>query len=405
MHALVSTPDLSTSKRSEFDKLLSEPLPAAEAVPAMTPISCARRDLLGCDVSTQRRAQLEQLIASCDVLPLACVVVDVNGKIAAANLAFARWLNVERTALCERALREVMPPFEAGRFAAHLEICFGIPDALTMETMLRVDRQRVIPVLFTSEVQTLGGEKFALIAISRREVVRRGRDGGRELEQDYAILAEALSHEVRAPLVTIRSFARILRDNCASAFGADERKMIDRIEQRARRLESILHELLAYVNLRREEPGLCRVEVEQLVLGVVAHWREVAAQRRAEIVVVRPIPAAIACPRLLTEALGNLLANALDFTSPKRPPQVTISGEKRNDSVLMNVADNGVGIEPQYHDRVFRLGERLRPHIDGPGAGFGLAIVRCAIERMNGRVWVESEPGRGSCFRILLPRA
>ena len=127
-------------------------------------------------------------------------------------------------------------------------------------------------------------------------------------------------------------------------------------------------------------------------------------EKQAEIVVEPPLPHVQATPTMLNRALGNLLTNALKYIQPGEVPRVRISAETIDGRVLVKVRDQGIGIESSYHERIFRVFERLHGYSHYPGSGIGLAIARRAAERMNGRIWVESEPGKGSCFFVELAK-
>ena len=108
---------------------------------------------------------------------------------------------------------------------------------------------------------------------------------------------------------------------------------------------------------------------------------------------------------LLNHALSNLLSNAVKFVPQGVPPDVRIHAERRNDRVRLTIRDNGTGIAPQHHDRIFKIFEQLDPEESFPGTGVGLAITKKAVERMRGHVGVDSDLGRGSCFWIELASA
>ena len=121
--------------------------------------------------------------------------------------------------------------------------------------------------------------------------------------------------------------------------------------------------------------------------------------------VADPLPTVIGHGPTFAQVLANLVANAVKFVPPERTPEVRILAEPRDGQVRLWVEDNGIGIAPEHHERIFRVFERLHRAIEYPGTGIGLAIVRKAMERMGGRSGVVSEPGRGSRFWIELPRA
>jgi signal transduction histidine kinase len=124
----------------------------------------------------------------------------------------------------------------------------------------------------------------------------------------------------------------------------------------------------------------------------------------AKINIQAPLPKVTGNPTALKQVLENLLANATKFVLPGVVPQVEVFAKERNGWVRVHIKDNGIGIDPQYHERIFRVFERLAGK-EYPGTGIGLAIVQKGVERMGGRAGVESEPGKGSCFWIELPKA
>jgi signal transduction histidine kinase len=110
-------------------------------------------------------------------------------------------------------------------------------------------------------------------------------------------------------------------------------------------------------------------------------------------------------PTIVHQVFGNLILNAVKFVPPGAQPLITIEGEEREGVARILVKDNGIGIAREHHDRIFGLFQRLHTVSEYPGTGVGLAIVRKGVERLGGRVTVQSEPGRGSCFCLELPLA
>jgi signal transduction histidine kinase len=148
-----------------------------------------------------------------------------------------------------------------------------------------------------------------------------------------------------------------------------------------------------------------RIELEAVIKEVMLQMGDEIFERRAKIEVEQPLPAVMGHMLTLHQALMNLLANAIKFVAPGAEPHVRVRAVRQNGMVRIRVEDNGIGIAPEYHERIFRIFERLNPAGDFPGTGIGLAIVRRAMERMGGRSGVESEFGRGSTFWIELPLA
>ena len=235
----------------------------------------------------------------------------------------------------------------------------------------------------------------------------------RRVEQRTAELQEALkeleaftytvAHDLRAPLRAMHGFGQILLEDHAAGMDETAREYLRQIVESGDRMDVLITDLLTYSRLSRQEVPLERIELD-LVADQVLH--EMAAELEgcgAEVHVERPLPTAIGHGVTLSQSLSNLVSNAAKFVAPGVAPRITIRGESRGDKVRLWVEDNGIGIAPEYHGRLFKVFERLHGREEYSGTGIGLAIVRRAVERMHGRAGLESAPGRGSRFWIELP--
>jgi signal transduction histidine kinase len=191
-----------------------------------------------------------------------------------------------------------------------------------------------------------------------------------------------------------------------------------------------VQDLLAYGRLAHTAVPVSNVSLETEVTSVLGLFSEEIEARRATVDVCSPLPAVKANAAVLNQVLSNLISNALKFARPGAPPHVRICAEEttsRMESaaakangvpsldarlsaldgkfVRLWIEDKGIGIDPQYHERIFRIFERLHGVGSYPGTGIGLAIVRKGVERMGGRVGVVSDPGGGSRFWMELPAA
>jgi signal transduction histidine kinase len=215
--------------------------------------------------------------------------------------------------------------------------------------------------------------------------------------------AYSISHDLRSPLLTISNFASLLADDAVTIEPAEQRDIIGRIQRSAARLDRLLLTLLDYTRVSRHPTPLEPLSIEEIVHDLLLEHAATIRERSAQIALQPGLPHVVGSRTLLNQALGNLLSNALKYTPPDRAPAVRIGWERRERMVILVVADEGIGIAPQHHERIFRIFERLHNHATYPGAGIGLALVRRAAERMHGRVWVESDAGCGSRFHLELP--
>ena len=144
---------------------------------------------------------------------------------------------------------------------------------------------------------------------------------------------------------------------------------------------------------------------QALIKIIVAERADEVAERGVAVSVDLPETAVAADPDGLTMALRNLLDNALKFTRGVPQPVIEIGGQETQTSCIMWVRDNGMGFDMKFHDRIFEIFQRLHRAEEYPGTGVGLAIVHKAVQRMNGRVWAESQPGEGAAFYLEIPRS
>jgi signal transduction histidine kinase len=177
------------------------------------------------------------------------------------------------------------------------------------------------------------------------------------------------------------------------------------IAEAAVRMDKLIHDLLDYGRLGHLQISPVNVELEVRLESVLAQLRPEVNSRGAAIQVDRPLPPVLGNPTLLDQILGNLLSNALKFVAPGVAPRIRVRADTGPGTVRLWIEDNGIGILPEYHRKIFQLFERLHADQVYPGTGIGLAIVAKAAQRIGGHAGVESELGRGSRFWVELQLA
>jgi PAS domain S-box-containing protein len=277
----------------------------------------------------------------------------------------------------------------------------------------------VLTALYDAEGRLRGYAKVTRDLTERRRAEEERQRHAAELERRSAELGEvnaeleafsfSVSHDLRAPLRTMRGFAEALLEDHAEALDADGREYAQRIADAAERMDRLVQDLLAYSRLSRAD---LRLRPVSLALAVAEALRGLSAEvkeRRARLQVREPLPEVVGHEVTLVQVVGNLISNALKFVAPDVRPRVRIWAEPAAGAgagwVRLWVADNGIGIAPQHRERIFGVLERLHGAEAYPGTGIGLAIVRRGVHRLGGRVGVESTPGRGSRFWLELPAA
>jgi signal transduction histidine kinase len=226
-----------------------------------------------------------------------------------------------------------------------------------------------------------------------------------ETNQALQAFAYSVSHDLRAPLRAMQGFSEALLDDYGDRLDETGRDYARRVVAAAERMDRLISDLLSYSRVSRTEMTPQNVPLDTAV-GEARQGLETALRERGGAIRVDgPLPPVKAHRPTLVQVIANLLGNALTFTAPGVAPRVRVWAEPRNGQVRLWVEDNGIGIAPEHHERIFRVFERLHGIESYAGTGVGLAIVRKGVERMGGQVGVESAPGAGSRFWIELPRA
>ncbi|RPH37711.1 MAG: two-component sensor histidine kinase, partial [Planctomycetota bacterium] len=213
-----------------------------------------------------------------------------------------------------------------------------------------------------------------------------------------------IAHDLRAPLRSMHRFSEILVEEYGPKLETEGQDYVRRIIQGVEKMDLLINDLLAYSRLSKSE-----IRPQTLRPGDIAveAWKSLMSDSSAppNLTVENPLPEVIGDRVLLHQVFLNLFSNAIKFLAPGVAPRIRLSGDRQGGMATLSVVDNGIGISKDSQSRIFQVFERLGVAKDYPGTGIGLAIVRRAMDRMDGACGVESEPGSGSRFWICLPAA
>jgi PAS domain S-box-containing protein len=205
-----------------------------------------------------------------------------------------------------------------------------------------------------------------------------------------------VSHDLRAPLRGLQLYSDALLEDFAANLPSEARQWLSRISVNAKLLDKMILDVLTFSRLARAELKMEKVDLEKLVRRIVEQYPGLQPPQ-AEIQVEK-LPPVLGHEPSLTQAVSNLLNNAVKFVAPGVRPKIRIWHERNNGTLRLWIADNGIGIDPKYQHRLFKMFERIHPRGSYEGTGVGLAIVRKAVERMGGKVGLESDGANGSRF-------
>jgi PAS domain S-box-containing protein len=344
----------------------------------------------------------------------------------AADYVSRQWLDYTGTALEENLgdrWTERIHESDRDRVVALWKHCIRAGEMYDTEVRLRgADgryrwfKQRAVPIrgAGTPVERWFGTCTDITDLIEARDIIRaanadlelRVSERTRQLEEansELQAFAHSVAHDLRAPLRNIQGYASALLEDEQERLSEEGALYTRRLALGAVRLDGLIQDLLAYSRMSRAEIMFERVDLDLLIKGVLEdHAPEIAA-READVSVAPNLGAVRGNRLVLGQVLGNLLSNAIKFVPHDALPVVRISADRVDDRLRLTVADQGIGIAPEHQERIFRVFERLHGDESYPGTGIGLAIVRRGIERLGGRVEIQSAPGAGSRFTLELP--
>jgi len=228
----------------------------------------------------------------------------------------------------------------------------------------------------------------------------------KELERsndELGQFAHVVSHDLQAPIRMISTFTELLATRYSGQMGENAVKILNTIQDGASRMDELVKTLLNYATLGQTPVADTEVDLALLVSSVIATLQpsidDVAAQ-----ILVGPLPAVCGDPVQLQRVFQNIIGNALKYARTEHPLRICIRARKTDSEWRISVSDNGPGIDPQYHERIFQPLKRLHG-AEIAGTGMGLAVCRKIIERHGGRIWVEPESRQGVTFTFTFPAA
>jgi PAS domain S-box-containing protein len=238
------------------------------------------------------------------------------------------------------------------------------------------------------------------------ELERRIQERTANLEaanQELETFTYSVAHDLRAPLRGIDGYSRLLLAEYADKLDEEGRQFLQNVRQAAQQMGELINDLLAYSHLERRDLRTDKFNPQALIEALLAERADEIKARGVAVKVAVSCPSVTADRDGLAMALRNLLENALKFTCNVPQAMIEIGGRDTGTACIFSVRDNGIGFDMKYHDRIFSIFQRLQRSEDYPGTGVGLAIVKKAMERMGGRAWAESEPGKGATFYLEIP--
>lgn len=355
--------------------------------------------------------QFRQLL---EAAPDAIVIVDTQGRIVLANRMTETLFGYTRDELVGQPVELLMP--EHFRQEHNLSRDRYVKNAHTrpMGSGLELFANRKDGSEFPVEISLspLQAPSGVLVTAVVRDITERKQaqqileSHAAELERSNIELeqfAYVASHDLQEPLRMITSYSQLLERRYRDKLDGDALEFIDYVVDGAKRMQELINDLLSFSRVGTRGRELEPTNMETVYNRVLSNLQLTIEEQRAE-VSHDPLPTVMADGLQLVQLLQNLIGNAIKFHGDAAPI-VHLGVELQGQEALFCVRDEGIGFEPQYAERIFQVFQRLHGKGKYPGTGIGLAICKKIVERHGGRIWVESEPGKGAKFYFTLPLA
>ena len=212
--------------------------------------------------------------------------------------------------------------------------------------------------------------------------------------------AYSVSHDLKAPLRGIHGYSRLLQKSYADQLDEEGKLFIQNINKAADNMRQLIDDLLAYSRMERRNIVRSDVDLSGVVSALLEEFEPQIKSNAVDVQVALPSIKLYTDLESLVQVLRNLIDNAIKFSGQEAEPKIEIGGKLDGDICIVWVQDNGIGFDMRYKDRIFEIFQRLNRMDEYPGTGIGLAIVEKAMQRMDGRIWVESQPGQGASFYL-----
>ena len=364
------------------------------------------------DITERRRAEeTRHLLASIvESSEDAIISQDLHGVITSWNRGAERLYGYTAAEAIGRPITIIAAPGRADEMPEMLERIKQGQWLDHYETVRRTKDGRLLHVSLTlspvydASGRIVGASKVARDITERvrtEEVLMRNANHLARANADLQQFAYAASHDLQEPLRTVVTFSQLLAHRYHGQFDADADQFIDYIVASATRMNALISDLLDYARV----VNVADLPLTDVVLHETVEWAidnlQLAIQESQARIDVAPLPTIRGEKGQMVQLFQNLLSNAIKYHGHDTPV-IRITAEQHAAQWIISVQDNGVGVPPEYHDYIFGVFKRLHGR-DAPGTGVGLALCKHIVERLGGRIWVESQPGHGATFKFSLP--
>jgi len=364
--------------------------------------------VLAMDITQRKHAEQAQLLLAAIVESTddAIISKSLDGIILSWNAAAQRLLGYTAAEIIGRPITVLLPPehleeeeqiqalLRRGDRWEHLETVRVAKDGR------RIDVSITASPLKDSQGHVVGASKIMRDITQRKQAEQALARTAEELarsNKDLAQFAYVASHDLQEPLRMVTGYMQLIEKRYKAKLEPEAVEFLAFAVDGATRMSRLITDLLDYSRVNTRGRPLEPVDMQEVMERALRNLEAAIAESGA-VITHDPLPTVPGDASQLTQLLQNLIGNAIKFRATDRPPRICIGAEKKDDDWVFSVKDNGIGIEAQYAEKIFMIFQRLHSRAEYPGTGIGLAICKRIVERHGGRIWVQSEPGKGATF-------
>ncbi|MBI4969195.1 MAG: PAS domain S-box protein [Rhodospirillales bacterium] len=353
-----------------------------------------------------------------DFAPVGYLVLAADGRIETINLAGARLLGSDRKAILRRRFADLVALEDRDRWHRHLQASQEGDDSPGLELAfiagdgsfrhVRIDCRRIFaqasPKLRVALTDIDDRVRMEQEQQKAQAALKASLDSLIHSNAELERFAHIVAHDLQEPVRTLVSYTQLLVRGEGDRLSGQGLEYANTIINGAWHMYHLVQGLFDYARITPTIGEFAAVDLNAVAKDALLHLKEKLERSGAELS-IGPLPAVMGDPIQLLQLWLHLISNAIKFVRPVQKPIVKISATVRGTEATLSVKDNGIGIAPQYHGRIFELFRHLNAPQKYPGTGIGLALCRRIVERHHGRIWVESEEGQGAVFSFTLPLA
>ncbi len=370
------------------------------------------------DIDTQKKNEKalieseEKFRAVYESSPMGILISRSPGIIYDLNPAFAEMMGYSESELKGKNLLEITHPSDYQKTKKWLDKIFNkeIQNYITEKQYVRKDGTDFWAKAVVSTMNDLSDEVITVAIVENIEKKKKTEEAlehkNRELtqiNQELEHFAYVASHDLQEPLRTITSFIQILERRYIKKLDEDAQQFMGFVVEGAKRMQSLIHDLLEYSRINRYNTGYEKVDLNE-VFNTINRVLKDKIESNDALVLAENLPTVYGSRLQLTQVFQNLVDNAIKFRAKKRKPEIIISVNDLGDKWELIFKDNGIGINQEYFQRIFVIFQRLHTPDEYTGTGIGLAICKKIIERHGGEIWVISKHGKGCEFHLTIAK-